>query len=262
MKGSQPSPEAAKDVLLRRLTYDLTGLPPTPQEIDAFLADASPDAYEKQVDRLLRSPHYGERMAMPWLDAARYADTHGYHIDSLRDMWPWRDWVINAFNHNMPFDEFDDRAACRRSAAQRHPRAEDRDRVQPQPHDQLRRRARSPRSTRWNTSSIASRRPRHAFMGLTMGCARCHDHKFDPITQKEYYQFFAFFNTVPEAGWTDEPATPCRFCRCRRRSSRRSSTSSTAAIDTRPGGARRRRRRAAAARNGKRRCRRNRPSRM
>ena len=92
--------------LLRRVTYDLTGLPPTPAEVDAFLADRSPDAYEKRVDALLQSPHYGERMAMPWLDAARYADTHGYHIDSLRGMWPWRDWVIDAFNRNMPFDEF------------------------------------------------------------------------------------------------------------------------------------------------------------
>ena len=88
------------------MTYDLTGLPPTPAEVDAFLADRSPDAYEKRVDALLQSPHYGERMAMPWLDAARYADTHGYHIDSLRGMWPWRDWVIDAFNRNLPFDQF------------------------------------------------------------------------------------------------------------------------------------------------------------
>src|SRR5439155_8322949 len=101
-----PSPEADRTTLLRRVTYDLTGLPPTPAEIDAFLADRSPDAYEKRVDALLQSPHYGERMAMPWLDAARYADTHGYHIDSLRGMWPWRDWVIDAFNRNMPFDRF------------------------------------------------------------------------------------------------------------------------------------------------------------
>ena len=99
-------PRPTRTTLLRRVTYDLTGLPPTPAEVDAFLADQSPDAYEKRVDALLQSPHYGERMAMPWLDAARYADTHGYHIDSLREMWPWRDWVIDAFNRNMPFDEF------------------------------------------------------------------------------------------------------------------------------------------------------------
>ena len=116
-EGLKPSPEADKATLLRRVTYDLTGLPPTPAEVDAFLADRSPDAYEKRVDALLQSPHYGERMAMPWLDAARYADTHGYHIDSLRGMWPWRDWVINAFNRNLPFDQFVDRAARRRPAA-------------------------------------------------------------------------------------------------------------------------------------------------
>ena len=105
-EGLKPSPEADRETLLRRVTYDLTGLPPTPAEIDAFLGDHAPDAYEKRVDLLLQSPHYGERMAMPWLDAARYADTHGYHIDSLRGMWPWRDWVIKAFNQNKPFDQF------------------------------------------------------------------------------------------------------------------------------------------------------------
>ena len=103
-EGLAPAPEADRRTLLRRLSFDLTGLPPTLAEIDAFLKDKSPDAYEKQVDRLLASPHYGERMAMDWLDVARYADTHGYHIDSHRDMWPWRDWLINAFNSNMPFD--------------------------------------------------------------------------------------------------------------------------------------------------------------
>ncbi len=105
-EGLKPSPEADKATLLRRVYFDLTGLPPTPAEIDAFVADRSPDAYEKRVDQLLASPHYGERMAMPWLDMARYADTHGYHIDSLRDMWAWRDWVIKAFNQNLPYDEF------------------------------------------------------------------------------------------------------------------------------------------------------------
>ena len=105
-EGLKPSPEADRATLLRRLSFDLTGLPPTPAELDAFLADKSPDAYEKQVDRLLACPHYGERMAMQWLDLARYADTHGYHIDSQRDMWQWRDWVIDAFNRNMPFDRF------------------------------------------------------------------------------------------------------------------------------------------------------------
>ena len=105
-EGLKPSPEADRTTLLRRLTFDLTGLPPTTGEIDAFLSDTSPDSYEKQVDRLLRSPRYGERMAMQWLDLARYADTHGYHIDSHRDMWHWRDWVIDSFNRNLPFDQF------------------------------------------------------------------------------------------------------------------------------------------------------------
>ena len=104
-EGLGPSPEADRATLLRRVYFDLTGLPPTLAEIDAFIADRSPDAYEKRVDQLLDSPHYGERMAMPWLDLARYADTHGYHIDSMRDMWAWRDWVIKSFNQNLPYDQ-------------------------------------------------------------------------------------------------------------------------------------------------------------
>src|ERR1700722_11253372 len=105
-EGLHPSPEADRATLLRRVSFDLTGLPPTPAELDAFVTDKSPGAYEKAVDRLLHSPHYGERMAMQWLDLARYADTHGYHIDSHREMWHWRDWVIDAFNRNMSFDQF------------------------------------------------------------------------------------------------------------------------------------------------------------
>src|SRR5262249_13758985 len=105
-EGLQPSPEADRLTLLRRLSFALTGLPPPPAQLQAFLADLSPKAYEKQVDRLLSQPQYGERMAMQWLDLARYADTHGYHIDSHRDMWKWRDWVIDAFNRNMPYNRF------------------------------------------------------------------------------------------------------------------------------------------------------------
>ena len=136
-EGLQPSPEADKATLLRRVTYDLTGLPPTPAEIDAFLPDRSPDAYETLVDALLKSPHYGERMAVPWLDTARYADTHGYHIDSLREMWHWRDWVIDAFNRNLPFDQFTvEQIAGDLLPTPRRP--EDRLRVQPESHDQLR----------------------------------------------------------------------------------------------------------------------------
>ena len=135
-EGLKPfSRSRSSATLLRRVYFDLTGLPPTPAEIDAFIADKSPDAYEKRVDQLLASPHYGERMAMPWLDLARYSDTHGYHIDSLRDMWAWRDWVIKAFNQNMPYDEF----TIEQIAGDLLPNAthgpEDRFRLQPQSHD-------------------------------------------------------------------------------------------------------------------------------
>ena len=226
-KGSKPSPEADKETLLRRVTYDLTGLPPTPAEVDAFLADRSPDAYEKRVDALLQSPHYGERMAMPWLDAARYADTHGYHIDSLRGMWPWRDWVINAFNRNMPFDQFAIEQLAGDLLPERHRGTEDRLRLQSQSHDQLRRRARSPKSIRSSTSSIASRRRRAAFMGLTMGCARCHSHKFDPITQRSSISSSRSSTPCPSRAWTAGPATPRRPAAAVARVSRRSSTRST-----------------------------------
>src|SRR3954470_24600998 len=198
-EGLAPSPEAAKDVLLRRLTYELTGLPPTPQETDAFLADASPDAYEKQVDRLLGSPHYGERMAMPWLDAARYADTHGYHIDSLRAMWPWRDWVINAFNHNMPFDEF----AVEQLAGDLLPNATREQKIASGfNRNHMINFEGGAIADEYQVEYVVDRveATSNAFMGLTMGCARCHSHKFDPITHKEFYEFFAFFNTVPEVG--------------------------------------------------------------
>ncbi len=139
-EGLKPSEEADKATLLRRVTYDLTGLPPTPAELDAFLADRSPDAYERRVDALLQSPHYGERMAVPWLDAARYADTHGYHIDSYRGMWPWRDWVIGAFNRNLPFDQFVIEQLAGDLAPECDSRSEGGVRIQPQPHDQFRRR--------------------------------------------------------------------------------------------------------------------------
>jgi len=184
---------------LRRLTYDLTGLPPTPAETDAFLADQSPDAYEKQVDRLLRSPHYGERMAMPWLDAARYADTHGYHIDSLRGMWPWRDWVINALNQNMPFDEF----AVEQLAGDLLPDATREQKIASGfNRNHMINFEGGAIADEYQVEYVVDRveATSNAFMGLTMGCARCHSHKFDPITHKEFYEFFAFFNNVPEVG--------------------------------------------------------------
>ena len=174
-------------------------MPPTPAEIDAFVADRSPDAYEKRVDQLLASPHYGERMAMPWLDMARYADTHGYHIDSLRDMWAWRDWVIKAFNQNMPYDEF----TIEQIAGDLLPNATMDQKIASgfnRNHMITLEGGAIPEE--YHVEYVVDRvsTTSTAFLGLTMGCARCHDHKFDPITQKDFYRFFAFFNTVPERG--------------------------------------------------------------
>jgi hypothetical protein len=197
--GLHPSPEADRVALLRRLTYDLTGLPPAPSDIDSFLADKSPDAYERRVDALLASPHYGERMAMPWLDAARYADTHGYHIDSLRGMWPWRDWVINAFNRNMPFDRF----AIEQLAGDLLPNATREQKIASGfNRNHMINFEGGAIADEYQVEYVVDRveATSSAFMGLTMGCARCHSHKFDPISHKEFYQFFAFFNSVPERG--------------------------------------------------------------
>jgi hypothetical protein len=198
-EGLKPSPETDRATLLRRVYFDLTGLPPTPAEIDAFLADHSPDAYEKRVDQLLASPHYGERMAMPWLDMARYSDTHGYHIDSLRDMSAWRDWVIKAFNQNMPYDEF----TIEQIAGDLLPNATMDQKIASgfnRNHMITLEGGAIPEE--YHVEYVVDRvsTTSTAFLGLTMGCARCHDHKFDPITQKDFYRFFAFFNTVPERG--------------------------------------------------------------
>jgi mono/diheme cytochrome c family protein len=198
-EGLLPSPEADRTALLRRVTYDLTGLPPTPAEVDAFLADRSPDAYEKRIDALLQSPRYGERMAVPWLDAARYADTHGFHIDSLRGMWPWRDWVIDAFNRNLPFDQF----AIEQLAGDLLPDATRAQKVASGfNRNHMINFEGGAIAEEYQVEYVIDRveATSSAFMGLTMGCARCHSHKYDPITHKEFYQFFAFFNTVPEVG--------------------------------------------------------------
>ena len=198
-EGLKPSPEADRTTLLRRVTYDLTGLPPGPEAIDSFLADGSPDAYEKRVDALLQSPRYGERMAMPWLDAARYADTHGYHIDSLRGMWPWRDWVINAFNRNLPYDQF----AVEQLAGDLLPNATREQKVASGfNRNHMINFEGGAIADEYQVEYVIDRveATSGAFMGLTMGCARCHSHKYDPITHKEFYQFFAFFNNVPELG--------------------------------------------------------------
>ncbi len=203
-EGLQPSPEADKATLLRRVSFDLTGLPPTLQELDDFLKDTSPNAYEKVVDRLLASPRYGERMAYKWLDAARYADTNGYQVDGVRDAWRWRDWVIEAFNQNKPFDQFtieqlagdllppkenlaatmDQRIA---TAFNRNHRINAEGGVVPE---------------EYRVEYVVDRVDTTAtvFMGLTLGCARCHNHKYDPFTQKEFYQLSAYFNNINEDG--------------------------------------------------------------
>jgi hypothetical protein len=206
-EGLTPSPEADRATLLRRLSFDLTGLPPNTTDLDSFLADNSANAYEKQVDRLLASPQYGERMAMQWLDLARYADTHGYHIDSAHDMWKWRDWVIDAFNRNMPFDRF----GIEQLAGDLIPNAT----VQQKLASGFNRNHMinyegGAIPEEYQAEYVADRVDTTAtvFMGLTLGCARCHDHKYDPISQKDYYRFFAFYNTVPEKG-LDGLLQPC-----------------------------------------------------
>ncbi len=198
-EGLTPSPEADRTTLLRRLSFDLTGLPPTPAEVDAFLKDKSPNAYEKQVERLLASPHYGERMAMPWLDQARYADTHGFHIDSHRDMWPWRDWVIRAFNSNMPFDRF----TVEQLAGDLIPNATvDQKIASGFNRNHMINYEGGAIPDEYLTEYVADRTETTStvWMAMTMTCARCHDHKYDPIKQKDYYRMFAFFNGVKEKG--------------------------------------------------------------
>ena len=198
-EGLKPSPEADRTTLLRRLSFDLTGLPPTAAELDAFLSDTTPDAYEKQVDRLLRSPRYGERMAMQWLDLARYADTHGYHIDSHRDMWHWRDWVIDAFNRNLPFDQF----TTEQLAGDLLPNATPEQKLATGfSRNHMINFEGGAIPEEYQTEYVVDRveTTSAVWMAMTMGCARCHDHKYDPIRQKDFYRFFAFFNTITEKG--------------------------------------------------------------
>ncbi len=198
-EGLAPSPEADKTTLLRRLTLDLTGLPPTPVEVDAFLADKSSTAYEKVVDRLFASPRYGERMVLPWLDAARYADSNGFQQDGDTHQYVWRDWAVRAFNTNMPFDQF----TIQQLAGD----------LLPNPTLDQKVASGFNRLHMLNGEGGAIAEEQRnvivfdrvdvtatTWLGLTMACAQCHDHKYDPITQKEYYQFYAFFNNVPESG--------------------------------------------------------------
>jgi hypothetical protein len=195
-EGMTPSPEASRETLLRRVSFDLTGLPPTLQAMDA---DPSAEAYERAVDRLLASKHFGERMAVEWLDAARYADTNGYFGDKTRSLWPWRDWVIDAYNRNLPFDQFTiDQLAGdllpNASTAQRIATGFNRNHMANNESGII--------DEEYRVEYVADRLETTGttWLGLTIGCARCHDHKYDPITQREFYQLFAFFNNVPESG--------------------------------------------------------------
>jgi hypothetical protein len=206
-QGLAPSPAADKVTLIRRVTLDLTGLPPTIEETDAFVADESPEAYAKVVDRLLKSPRYGEHMARYWLDAARYGDTHGLHFDNERSLWPYRDWVIRAFNENKPFDQF----TIEQLAGDLLPNATTDQKI-------------ATGFTRCNVSTSEGgsideevlvrygvdrvETTSTVFLGLTLGCAVCHNHKFDPVTQKEFYQLFAFFSGINEAAMDGNQIAP------------------------------------------------------
>jgi hypothetical protein len=202
-EGLTPSPEADRRSLIRRVTYDLTGLPPTPDEVETFVADSAPDAYEKVVERLLSSPRYGEHRAHYWLDVARYGDTHGLHLDNFRSIWAYRDYVIGAYNQNKPFDQF-----VREQLAG--------DMLSVKTLDTLTASAylragisSGEGGTLIEESRVNNKRERTeaygaAFLGLTVGCANCHDHKFDPITQKDFYRLTAFFNNLTEIPSNDD----------------------------------------------------------
>ncbi|MGH9843936.1 MAG: PSD1 and planctomycete cytochrome C domain-containing protein [Blastocatellia bacterium] len=211
-EGLQPSAEAGRVTLLRRVSLDLIGLPPTPQEVDEFLADGSNEAYEKAVDRLLASPHYGERWARPWLDLARYADSHGYEKDRPRVMWKYRDWVVNALNQDMPFDRF----SIEQLAGDMLPNATNDQLIATGFHRNTMLNQEGgvdDEEARWETLIDRVSTTSTVWLGSTVGCAQCHNHKYDPFTQQEFYKLLAFFdshqytilNMAGSEGWVIEP---------------------------------------------------------
>lgn len=210
-QGMHPSAEADRETLIRRVTLDLTGLPPTLAEIDAFVADREAGAFERVVDRLLQSEHYGERMAVEWLDVARYADTYGYQNDRYRAMWAWRDWVVQAFNKNLSYDQF----ITWQIAGDLMPDAT-REQILATAFNRNHRQTNEGGSVEeeFRAEYVADRVNTFgaAFLGLTLECCRCHDHKYDPLAQRDYYQLASFFNSIDESGlyshFTDATPTP------------------------------------------------------
>jgi mono/diheme cytochrome c family protein len=203
--GLEPSPQADRRTLIRRLSFDLLGLPPTAGEVEAFVADTNPQAYERLVDRLLASPHFGERMAVSWLDLVRYADSEGYISDGSRDVYPYRDWVIDAFNHNMPFDRF----TIEQLAGDLLPQATSSQKTASGYNRVLQTANASGLNVKEYLAKFHADRVRNlstVWLGLTMGCCECHDHKNDPLTTKEFYQLEAFFADIQE--FKEEPPAP------------------------------------------------------
>ena len=194
-EGLSPAAEAAKETLLRRVYLDLIGLPPTLKEVDEFLADKAPNAYEKVVDKLLASPHYGERWARPWLDLARYADSNGYEKDSLRTMWKYRDWVINALNADMPFDQF----TIEQIAGDMLPNPTTDQKIATGFHRNTllnQEGGTDPEEQRYEVLVDRVNTTATVWLGTTMACTQCHNHKYDPFTQKDFYRMYAFFDNV------------------------------------------------------------------
>ena len=197
--GMEPSPAAGRSTLVRRLSLDLTGLPPSPPEVRRFVNDTRPGAYERLVDRLLASPHYGERMAQEWMDAARYADTTGFAADFPRPMWHYRDWIIEAFNSNMPFDRF----TVEQLAGDMLPDSTQSQKIATGFHrNSMQALGANPPKEEFRIKGIVDRLDTtgRVWLGLTIACAECHDHKYDPISQREYYRLFAIFNNIPHYG--------------------------------------------------------------